>query len=542
MADRFLSAYPHRLYVDLFELAERMPALNVKAPGVKKALRSLGYEIDEGKFVSLGILLGLVFFVLGLLLGGLIFGLVFFAFGYVYVLYYPQMKVAKRIADIEAEMPLSLRTLGMLLNMNVPFVKALKVIAESKSPFGEELEKAVKEIERGSSIPKALGSIAERMDSIAVKRAMAQVISAYEQGAGGNEIKRIANELLSIQRHRIKEFSSKSAMYGLFFIVMAAVAPTFFLVMSVVGRFAFQMNISGEMVYIMYLVVFPLLSLLILLLSKSSLPPSLFKEKRQLKAYLPLLAAAAVVTAVWLLPLDVIFKGIALGIILLISAKNFYSSYKEGKEVESIESNLPDALFSIAGMPKGAHIEKIFERIAHAGFGRLSEEFETASKQMKANVKPEIVVKDLGERVGSDMLMRAGEIMVKVFEAGGHVGERLAELAEDMLLFYEMKRERANVLSMQKYTLIAGAVIIPLILSTALGLVGKIAALMQEESNIVDVAYSVIPVYLILYSALTAFYISDSEGKPSNGLVYFVGIAIASIAIFYLSGSSGVVG
>ncbi len=527
--------------MNLFDLAEKFPALNVKAENVKKALRTLGYEIDAGKFVSLGIATGLLFFILGFLLGSFIFGVIFFAFGYVYVLYYPQMKVAKKVADIEAEMPLSLRTFGMLLNMNVPFVKALKVIAEGKSPFGEELEKAVKEIERGASVPKALGSIAERIDSIAVKRAIAQVISAYEQGAGGNEIKRIANELLSIQRHRIKEFSSKSAMYGLFFIVMAAVAPTFFL-MSVVGKFAFQMDVSGEMVYIMYLLVFPLLSLLILLLSKSSLPPSLFKEKRQLKAYIPLLAAAAVVTVVWLIPIDVIFKVAVLGIILLISAKNFYSSYKEGKEVESIENNLPDALFSIAGMPKGAHIEKIFERIAHAGFGRLSEEFETASKQMKANVKPEIVVRDLGDRVGSDMLMRAGEIMVKVFEAGGHIGERLAELAEDMLLFYEMKRERANVLSMQKYTLIAGAVIIPLILSTALGLVGKIAGLMQEQSNIVDVAASVIPLYLIIYSCLTAFYISDSEGKPSKGLVYFVGIAIASIAIFYFSGSSGMVG
>ncbi|MEM4194935.1 MAG: type II secretion system F family protein [Candidatus Anstonellales archaeon] len=526
--------------VSLFDLAEKFPALNVKAESVKKALRGLGYEIDEGRFVSLAIATGLLFFVLGILLGGIVFGVIFFAFGYAYVIYYPQMKLAKKVADIEAEMPLSLRTLGMLINMNVPFVKALKVIAESKTPFGNELENAVKEIERGSSVPKALGNIAERINSIAVKRAIAQVISAYEQGAGGNEIKRIANELLSIQRHRIKEFSSKSAMYGLFFIVMAAVAPTFFLVMSVVGRFAFQMNMSGEMVYIMYLIVFPLLSLLILLLSKSSLPPSLFKERRELKAYLPLAGATVIVVGVWLLPVDMIFKIPILGIILLFSAKNFYSSYKEGKEVESIESNLPDALFSIAGMPKGAHIEKIFERIARAGFGRLSMEFETASKQMKANVKPEIVVRDLGERVGSDMLTRAGEIMVKVFEAGGHIGERLAELAEDMLLFYEMKRERANVLSMQKYTLLAGAVIIPLILSTALGLVGKIAGLMEEQSDIIDVAHSVIPLYLIIYSCLTAFYISDSEGKPSKGLVYFVGIALVSIGIFYFAGSSGV--
>ncbi|MGB9719252.1 MAG: type II secretion system F family protein, partial [Candidatus Anstonellales archaeon] len=171
--------------MNLFDLAEKFPALNVKAENVKKALRTLGYEIDAGKFVSLGIATGLLFFILGFLLGSFIFGVIFFAFGYVYVLYYPQMKVAKKVADIEAEMPLSLRTFGMLLNMNVPFVKALKVIAEGKSPFGEELEKAVKEIERGASVPKALGSIAERIDSIAVKRAIAQVISAYEQGAGG---------------------------------------------------------------------------------------------------------------------------------------------------------------------------------------------------------------------------------------------------------------------------------------------------------------------------------------------------------------------
>lgn len=528
--------------MNLFDIAEKFPAVNVKADNVKKALRSLGYEIDEGRFVSLGIAAGLVFFILGFLLGSFLFGIIFFAFGYAYVIYYPQMKVGKRIADVEAEMPLSLRTLGMLLNMNIPFVKALKVIAESKTPFGDELGKAVKEIERGSSVTKALGSIGQRIDSVAVKKAIAQVISAYEQGAGGNEIKRIANDLLSIQRHRIKEFSSKSAMYGLFFIVMAAVAPTFFLVMSIVGKFAFQMDVSGEMVYIMYLLVFPLLSLLILILSKSSLPPSLFRERSQLKAYIPLLAAAGVTVAVWLIPIDIIFKVAALFIILLFGAKNFYSSYKEGKEAESIENNLPDALFSIAGMPKGAHIEKIFERIAHAGFGRLSMEFETASKQMKANVKPEIVVADLGERVGSDMLTRAGEIMVKVFEAGGHIGERLAELAEDMLLFYEMKRERANVMSMQKYTLIAGGIIIPLILSMALGLVGKIAVLMQEESNIIDVASSVIPIYLIIYACLTAFYISDSEGKPSKGLVYFVGIATVSMAIFYFAGSSGVAG
>jgi hypothetical protein len=116
--------------------------------------------------------------------------------------------------------------------------------------------------------------------------------------------------------------------------------------------------------------------------------------------------------------------------------------------------------------------------------------------------------------------------------AGHDISRYLALIAEDILSALEMRRERESLLSMQKYTLIFGALLIPFIIGSTLALSSEIATLNGAPSpaGIGSTAIS----YLAIYAFLSAAFISYSEGRPSSFMKYFALLSLASMALFYI--------
>lgn len=144
------------------------------------------------------------------------------------MLSFPKIKRVRYEREIEESLPLFLRDLGSLLNIGIPFIEGLKILSKGEDPLKEEIKRIINDVKRRSSVVKALGYVANRFKNKIIKRAFAQMISAYEHGSG-TELKRISSELLNIQRHKLREYAAKMLFLVSFLFYFQSLGPHFML-------------------------------------------------------------------------------------------------------------------------------------------------------------------------------------------------------------------------------------------------------------------------------------------------------------------------
>jgi len=587
-------------------LCRRFPQIEITGGSFSK-LKGLGLWIDPKRYAAMAIsfsiasaMIVILALLIGWIMGGseiggtdiapgiassialggaysiLAFSLVFASF-----LALPGIELGKRTATMECELPFFLRTTGMLLETGLPFERALEIAASEEGELQREIRGRVDEAKEGMGLARALSGFSASTDSLPIKRAVSQILSTYSIGSSGAELCRMGDELLAEERHRLKEHSAKSALFGLLFMISSAVAPTFFLVYAILGRSALKSDIGEMQITIAMLVVFPLSSALILLISKSMAPGSALKERGG--ADIRLMGPCIIFMVGFMV--DPAFRPILLGCGVMMAGYLLYSSYRTEKRIEEIEKHLPDALFSIGSLPKSTKAERIFAIIGEGGFGALSEEALKTKRQLSMNVSLQKALDDLWERNDSAMLKRACRMIDHMIRANAL--ERISALAEDMIGAIQIRRERGQMMAMQKYTLVFGALLIPLILKMTIGLLGEVGDVFSMDgigtisgdkfggsnggerdgggigssergdrsggggesgdgmSGSVDgggssdsvaetiaFASGIIPPYLVIYSLIASLAIADAEGRRSAAAGYFLAMAVAGLAAF----------
>ncbi len=457
------------------------------------------------------------------------------------VLFLPKLAFEKKRSEIEAELPLFLRTLSMLLELSIPFHRALSALSRESFAISPELKAAVKEVDRGATLESSLASLARRMESLEVKRAVSQVISSYESGSGAAGIRKISDDLFFLQHQKMKEFSSKQALLSLLFIAVSTILPAVFLIFSVLGASVFESPADPVVFALTFLLGFPAVSAAILKFS-SMLSPAYLKEGRGqgMGIVIPFVAAIFLV-GLSLLELSPLVVLLVLLLLLVLAVTYFYPQYKREKYREAVERGIPDALLSVSGNSKIGRIDSLFSTMARSSNPQLSHELSISLKQLRANIKPAKVLDDLWRRNSSSILRRVSTFFTYLVEAGADTGAYLSLMAEDIFRLFELRGERRNALSMQKYTLIFGAFILPLVLGNSLSLISGISASLGGLGAIIETAGSVIPAYLLIYCFLASGFIGETESSASSGMLYFAGLSLASTILFYLfSGIAGV--
>jgi hypothetical protein len=281
----------------------------------------------------------------------------------------------------------------------------------------------------------------------------------------------------------------------------------------------------------MLLLVFPALSVLLLFISKATMPYTPLSAKTNVLD-MRVLAAAILFVAAFLIEDQIIrIAGLVLGAAAILYV--IYDGYKKEKRSEEIEQYLPDALFSVSALPKSTKLEKIFDVIAAGGYGALSQEAAKAKRQISMNVKVDLVLDDLWRRNNSPALKKVCTMLKHAYNTNSL--DQLHFIAEDLLKNFEIKRERATLMSMQKYTVLFGGLIIPMILKIAIALIGNLIQFFADSSaaaDMVNYIISLIPAYLVVYSLIAAFYVADIEGRKSSAAIYFLLLVAASMAVF----------
>ena len=516
-------------------VSERLPPLDADVSNTKKIFFCLGIAADAKRYLTFTILSGvaaaaLMFILTWSLALAAICGMAALAFFY----FLPRLEKDRMESEMEAELPLFLRDLGALINMGIPFLSALSMLSQREGTLNREIGNVAREISKGASPASALADLGSRSDKTGVKRAIAQIIGAYEQGGGGNELKRMGSDLMNEQRHRLREYAAKSSIYSIFFIMVSVIGPTFYMISGIVGPVLYGTGQPDSAMAPIMLIMFPAISYLVLLTGRMAMPRTSFSQKGQLPKGVIISIAVALVL---MLPISMQLKAVALALVLLAALSLFVKRHVEDAKTGKLEANLPNALLLISSLPKGTSFQKVVERLANSELEGVREEFRKTYNQLRANISPEAAIRDMIERNRSPLLAKVMETMDQVYRAGGNVNERITEMADDLLLFQETRREQNSTMAMQKYSVILGMLIMPLVLAMAIGIAGRMGSIVKVSMDLGWIAEGLIPTYLAINAGIISDFCASLESDRSKELVYFSALAAASIAIFLVVSS-----
>jgi len=404
----------------------------------------------------------------------------------------------RKDSEIEAAIPSVLRMMGAELGMGTPFEEVLRAAGEGNGAFHEEVRKVAREAELGAGVPAALASMAARSRSLAVKRVAGVLALCYSRGEGGEPLKRLADELARTQRAALKEHAAKASMLGLAFISAACVLPSLFLALAVVGSSFMEGAIGPGEVWLVFLGGLPLV-------------------------------LAAIVGLAW--------------ISTPVFARRQIDWLAGGKAAEA-ERFLPDALLHAASIAEGAGFSDVVASIARSEYGALSSEFGIAEKKISAGEGFGAALEGIGKRLNSAAVGRACALLSRAYETGADLGDAMREAAEDAVELLSAEKEKAALLAVQKYTLLAGVLLVPVIL----GMIAKAVSGLDFSSiaelglsgggdDVLGAGLGASRAYLLLFACFSGLFLAVQEGEPRKGVAY--ALVFAPVALVAFAASSG---
>jgi Flp pilus assembly protein TadB len=209
----------------------------------------------------------------------------------------------------------------------------------------------------------------------------------------------------------------------------------------------------------------------------------------------------------------------------------FFEIMKSEKRKKEIEELVPDALLHAASFPAGTTIEKIISELGKSGFGKLSEEFSRAEKEISKGVSVEQALQNISHRNNSQGLKRAIKLLIQQCEDGGDMVEAFRETAGDIIETRNIIKERASAMIIEKYTLLfAGGLIVPLVLGLLVKMVngldfGEMAffesSISQSERRaLLDAALLANQIYIMEYAVLASVFVANQENDIKKAVLY----------------------
>jgi hypothetical protein len=114
-----------------------------------------------------------------------------------------------------------------------------------------------------------------RVDSLELRRAVAQLSLAYAQGSNTEGLRKLADELAALQRAQAREYHARLSLVGLVFIALACIIPSLFAAYVIVGSSFLDLSFTPNEVYLAYLALFPAVDALVLAYARRARPAAL---------------------------------------------------------------------------------------------------------------------------------------------------------------------------------------------------------------------------------------------------------------------------
>ncbi len=471
----------------------------------------------------------------------------------------PSMLAKRNAAQIESDLPMALREFALYLKIKMPFEKALSQLAQGSYSSSPIFSQAASAVEGGMAVPAALSLASVQVRSLSFSRAMHHLSVAYEEGGEGDNLILLADEITGASLSSIREYSGKVGFFGLIYIFCSALLPSFFLVISVASTPLSQAAPSVLTIWIFYLAAVPLANAAVLSLLLFSSPPTLsLTDPRadelsagavfsswhlpfDLRSHLlPLIAFFAIfgIALAWLFS----FSPISVSAALLISSLPVlalgYAYFLSSSRTSALESELPSSLMSASSHGRFS-LEKALPLMSKSSSGPLSYELTSISSQISAGTPVSQALSDAASRTPSVLFRRCLSLLLMGYKSGANMGKAIRQTAEDITSLFLLVRERSSTLSLQRYTLIGAAILVPLILSSVINLAKSLSqAYLSLPPGIFSGAPSsaallaqaslACQAYLFIFSLETAVFLSVQEGRRERLFFWAVLLALLS--------------
>lgn len=179
---------------------------------------------------------------------------------YIFILYYPQIKTEKGYSDLNQELPYALRHMSIELKAGKGLHDAILTIRNANyGSLSREFNRVLEEVKFGRSTEDALLEMVRRVKSDGLSRSIHQIVGTLRVGgnlAGSLEI--IAQDISFDMQIKLKEFSQKLNSFILIYTFIAILAPVISLIMLMAGSTVMGDIISSELLYVIYIIFFPL--------------------------------------------------------------------------------------------------------------------------------------------------------------------------------------------------------------------------------------------------------------------------------------------
>jgi tight adherence protein C len=162
-----------------------------------------------------------------------LFYLVLFALLYIQPVRWLKTEVKRRHRSIERALPFVLDLLTLSVEAGLDFITALKRIIERRTvdPLGEEMIRAMREMQVGRTRKEALRDMAERANQSDLKSVVSSLVQADELGVSIGSILRIQADQMRVRRFQRAEKLGNEAPVKLLFPLVCFIFPAVFMVL-----------------------------------------------------------------------------------------------------------------------------------------------------------------------------------------------------------------------------------------------------------------------------------------------------------------------
>jgi pilus assembly protein TadC len=146
---------------------------------------------------------------------------------FTFFLYYPRILARKLAESVDKDLVFALKDLLLQLSSGVTLFNALVNVANAGyGSVSKHFDLAVKDINAGEAIDRALEKVAARTESEFMRRAVWQMVTALRGGASLEGALRSVIEVLRIQQATaIKRFSGELNLWSLLYLIFAVAVP-----------------------------------------------------------------------------------------------------------------------------------------------------------------------------------------------------------------------------------------------------------------------------------------------------------------------------
>jgi tight adherence protein C len=213
-----------------------------KISGTEKRLAMAGnpYDLRTVDFLGLkvvvaGALAGILFLVLGVVIGNIGFGMVAALAGGGLGFFLPDFWLSRRIKKrrkaILLGIPDTLDLLTISVRAGLGFDAALgKVVEKTKGPLADEFKRALTEIRVGKTRRESLRDIVGRTEVPALTNFIGAIIQAEQLGVSISKVLQIQSEQLRIERRQRAEEAAAKAPIKMLFPLVGCIFPSMFIV------------------------------------------------------------------------------------------------------------------------------------------------------------------------------------------------------------------------------------------------------------------------------------------------------------------------